>query len=133
MQGTPPPAHTALYDALEWIAIPLASVIGAVLTWITLRKKIKPEIAVLSADAEKKRAEARQLDGSTVQLAWDRIDELQGIIDGLRTAQIIQSTEAQRKDRKIEDQENRIKLLELQVSQFISVNHLAPFKDEISD
>lgn len=65
-----------LLDFLKILAIPLAGAIGYLGSWLQNRKKIKPEILILEANAEKTRAETRRLDGETIDLAHDRIDEL---------------------------------------------------------
>lgn len=65
-----------LLDFLRILAIPLAGALGYLGSWFLNRKKIKPEVSVLEASAEKTRAEARKLDGETIRDAWERIDEL---------------------------------------------------------
>jgi hypothetical protein len=76
MQEIPSATPTALLNALYVIAIGVAGVIGSLVTWFINRKKVRPEISALEAGAEKTRAEARKLDGETVDLFCDRIDEL---------------------------------------------------------
>jgi len=76
MSETPPANPHAVLDFLYALAIPLAGGLGALFQWLLNRKKIKPEVSILEASAEKTRAEARKLDGETINLAWDRIDEL---------------------------------------------------------
>jgi len=58
------------------IAIPLAGAAGALVTRFLNRKKVRPELSILEASAEKTRAEVRRLDGETIDLAYDRILEL---------------------------------------------------------
>ena len=85
MQQTPPSSLTGLEYAVISIAVTLAGGIGAFLTWIINRRKLKPEISVIDATAEKTRAEARKLDGDTIHLAWQRIDELFAISENQRS------------------------------------------------
>ena len=59
--------------------------IGAVLTWLNLRKKLKPEIQQIEASTAKTYAEARHLNGETLKDAYDRIEELYVIADSQRT------------------------------------------------
>jgi hypothetical protein len=84
MQETPTASSRALIDVLYLLAIGVAGGIGSLITWFLNRQKVKPEILILEASAEKTRAEARRLDGETVNLAWDRIDELTEINFELR-------------------------------------------------
>jgi len=65
-----------LVDLLKVLAIPVAGALGYLGSWFQNRKKIRPEIKILDANAAKTEAEARKLDGETVDRAYDRIDEL---------------------------------------------------------
>lgn len=76
MQEQSTSASQVLLDFLKILAIPLAGVIGYLGSWLQTRKKLQPEILILEANAEKTRAEARKLDGETIDRAHDRIDEL---------------------------------------------------------
>ena len=76
MQETPSSTPHALLDYLYMIAIPLAGAVGALVTRFLNRKKVRPELSILEASAEKTRAEVRRLDGETIDLAYDRILEL---------------------------------------------------------
>lgn len=69
---------------LELAKFLASGVIGAVLTWLNLRKKLKPEIQVIEATAAKTYAEARHLNGETLSDAYDRIEELYVIADRQR-------------------------------------------------
>src|SRR5688572_10404194 len=76
--------------ALEQTALELAKalasgIIGSLLMWLNLRKKLKPEIQVIEATAAKTYAEARHLNGETLGDAYDRIEELYVIADNQRT------------------------------------------------
>lgn len=66
----------ALLDLLKSLQAPIGAVLGALAHWLFNRWKQKPEASVLEATAEKTRAEARKLDGETIDRAHDRIDEL---------------------------------------------------------
>lgn len=75
---------------LEQTVVELAKVVasgalGSILTWLNLRKKLKPEIQVIEATATKTYAEARHLNGETLGNAYERIEELYVIADSQRT------------------------------------------------
>jgi hypothetical protein len=76
MQENSSQASRVLLDFVYALAIPIAGAIGAIVSWFVNRKRSYGEIANLEASAVKTRAEARRLDGETVNLAWDVIDEL---------------------------------------------------------
>lgn len=84
MQEHSPSASQVLLDALKVLAVPLAAALGYLGSWIQNRKKLKPELSILEASAEKTRAEAKKLDGETLDLAYDRIDDLLDINYELR-------------------------------------------------
>jgi hypothetical protein len=65
-----------LLDVLKVLAVPFLAASGYFAAWIQNRKKLKPELKILDANAAKTEAEARKLDGETVDRAYDRIDEL---------------------------------------------------------
>src|SRR5678815_5671318 len=65
-----------LLDVLKVMAVPLAAALGYLGNWFQNRKRLKPELKNLDANAAKTEAEARKLDGETVDRAYDRIDEL---------------------------------------------------------
>jgi len=69
-------SSNALLDLLKSLQVPIGAVVGALVHWLISRWKRKPELSILEANAEKTRAEARKLDGETIDLAHDRIDEL---------------------------------------------------------
>lgn len=91
MQENPSASSSALLEALKILAIPLAGALGALVARLFEWGRRKPEISVIQAsaekgraDAEKSRAETRRLDGETINLAYDRIDELTEINFDLR-------------------------------------------------
>jgi hypothetical protein len=65
-----------LLDLLKVIAIPVAGALGYLGSWWQNRKKLKPELLVLDANAAKTRAEANKISGEALDLAYERIDEL---------------------------------------------------------
>lgn len=79
MQENPQILPHTLLQVLYLLAIALAGGLGALIDRFINRKKITPEVAILEASAIKIRAEARKLDGETIDLAWDRIDDLTAI------------------------------------------------------
>jgi hypothetical protein len=76
MQEHSPSASQVLLDFLKILAIPIAGGIGYLFSWFRNRGKRKPELSILEASAAKTRAEAKKLDGETLDLAYERIDEL---------------------------------------------------------
>jgi hypothetical protein len=84
MDAPPQPPHSILSDALSWLAYPVAAAIGGLFAWLGLRTKIPHENEATDAGAAKSRAEARNIEGTTLDRAWDRIDEQQETIDALR-------------------------------------------------
>ncbi len=75
---------------LEQVLIEVAKYLGSgtivgILTWLTMRKKVKPEIQVMEATTAKTYAEARHLNGETLGSAYERIEELYIIADSQRT------------------------------------------------
>ena len=76
MQGQSSSASQVLLDFLKVLAIPIAGGIGALVARFFEWGKRKPEVSILEANAAKTEAEARKLDGETVDRAYDRIDEL---------------------------------------------------------
>lgn len=86
MQIHPSSPSGAVEQTILELAKFLASgIIGSLLTWLNLRKKLKPEIQVIEATAAKTYAEARHLNGETLKDAYDRIEELFVIADSQRT------------------------------------------------
>jgi hypothetical protein len=73
-----------LLDVLKVIAVPVAAALGYLSSWLQNRSKLKPELSILEANAAKTEAEARKLDGETVDRAYDRIDELVAVNYQLR-------------------------------------------------
>lgn len=83
---TPSSFLTGLEVLLAEVAKHLASGgLFSFLTWLILRKKLKPEIQVIEATAVKTYAEARHLNGETLGNAYERIEELYVIADSQRT------------------------------------------------
>ena len=76
MQDQSSSASQVLLDFLKILAIPLAGGVGYLVSWFRNRGKAKPERSILEATAVKTLAEAKKLDGETLDLAYDRIDEL---------------------------------------------------------
>ena len=76
MQEQSTSASQVLLDFLKILAIPLATGAGYLLSWIQNRKKLRPELSILEANAGKTEAETRKLDSETIDRAYDRIDEL---------------------------------------------------------
>lgn len=75
---------------LEQVLFELAKYVGwgglvSFATWLTLRKKVKPEIQQIEAVTAKTYAEARHLNGETLGSAYERIEELYIIADSQRT------------------------------------------------
>lgn len=86
MQIPPSSSLDAVQQTILEVARYVASgAIGAVLTWLNLRKKLKPEIQQIEASTAKTYAEARHLNGETLKDAYDRIEELYVIADSQRT------------------------------------------------
>jgi hypothetical protein len=79
-----PTASSHVLETLRSLATPIALIVGVVLGQFVKLLKVKPEVSILQASAEKTRAEARKLDGETINLAWERIDELTEINSELR-------------------------------------------------
>jgi hypothetical protein len=114
MQDNPSASPHALLDALYVLAIGIAGAIGSLVTWFINRKKVRPEISILEADAEKTRAgaektraEGRKLDAETINLFCMRIDDLVAI--NLKLSQKIDLCEI--RSRHHEAQEKRMKAL----------------------
>lgn len=84
MQENPSASSHAFLEALKILAIPIAGALGALIAKLFEWSRRKPEISAIHATAEKTRAEARKLDGETINLAYDRIDELTEINFELR-------------------------------------------------
>ena len=86
MQIPPSSSSGAVEQTILELARVLAGgLIGSVLTWLNLRKKLKPEIQQIEAATAKTYAEARHLNGETLKDAYDRIEELYVIADSQRT------------------------------------------------
>lgn len=85
--------------------------IGAFLTWLNLRKKLKPEIQVIEATAAKTYAEARHLNGETLGSAYERIEELYIIADQQRTQISRLQLDNDKKTMELEFQETELKWL----------------------
>lgn len=96
---------------LELAKVVASGLIGSFLTYLNLRKKIKPEIQVIEATAAKTYAEARHLNGETLKDAYDRIEELYVIADSQRTQIARLQRECDRKGMNEEFLEEELKWL----------------------
>lgn len=101
---------------LEQTVIELAKfvasgIIGSFLTWLNLRKKLKPEIQVIEATAAKTYAEARHLNGETLGNAYERIEELYIIADQQRVQISRLQLENDKKSMELTFQESELKWL----------------------
>lgn len=86
MQIPSSPSPGAIEQTVLELAKALASgLVGATLTWLNLRKKLRPEIQQIEASTAKTYAEARHLNGETLKDAYSRIEELYIIADSQRT------------------------------------------------
>lgn len=82
----PPSSSTSIEQTILELAKFIASgIVGSFLTWLNLRKKLRPEIQQIEASTAKTYAEARHLNGETLKDAYDRIEELYIIADSQRT------------------------------------------------
>jgi len=86
MQIPPSSSSGAVEQTILELAKVIASgILGSFLTWLNLRKKLRPEIQQIEASTAKTYAEARHLNGETLKDAYDRIEELYVIADSQRT------------------------------------------------
>ena len=104
------------FSGAEQFLIELAKFIGSggivgFLTWLTMRRKLKPEIRVIEATAAKTYAEARHIDGETLGDAYNRIEELYIIADAQRTQISRLQLDSDKKGMELEFQEIEIKWL----------------------
>ena len=76
-----------------------------------MRRKVKPEIRILEASAEKTWAEARHLNGETLGDAYDRIEELYIIADSQRTQISRLQLDNDKKAMELQFQESELKWL----------------------
>ena len=107
MQENPTASSHVVLETLQTLATPVALLVGVIIGWFIKLKKVRPEVSVLEASAEKTRAEARKLDGETINLAWERIEELIEINSQLR----MQSDLCEIRIKHHENQEKRMKAL----------------------
>jgi hypothetical protein len=101
---------------LEQVLIEIARFVGpgglgGFLTWLIMRKKVKPEIRVIEATAEKTLAEARKIDGETLGDAYDRIKELHVIGDQQRVQISRLQLMCDKQNMELEFQESELKWL----------------------
>lgn len=83
---TPNSSSSGIEQTILELAKHLASgLFGSFVTWLSLRKKLKPEIQQIEAQTVKTYAEARHLNGETLGNAYERIEELYIIADSQRT------------------------------------------------
>ncbi len=98
----------ALVEIAKILAIPLIGVVGPTVGYLIGRRKQTVDIAAQQASTHKTEAETRQIDSELAFRAWERIEELNGVIDRLR--------EARREyHEKIEVWERRCNLMEIQL------------------
>lgn len=85
MQAPQPPTSSSVLNyAIYAVAVILSGTgIGSIIKLLVDWRKPKAEVESIHATAEKTRAEARQLDGSTIDRAYERINDLYKVIDAL--------------------------------------------------
>lgn len=109
---TPPSSTPGIEQTiLELAKILAGGFVGSILTWLNLRKKVKPEIQQIEAVTAKTYAEARHLNGETLGDAYDRIEELYVIADQQRTQINRLQLDCDKKGMELEFQESEIKWL----------------------
>lgn len=96
---------------LELAKIIASGLLGSVLTWLNLRKKLRPEIQAIEASTAKTYAEARHINGETLGDAYDRIEELYIIADQQRIQLSRLQLDGDKKTMELEFQETEIKWL----------------------
>ncbi len=107
-----PSSSTGLEQTVLELAKVIASgIVGSFLTWLNLRKKLKPEIQVIEATAAKTYAEARHINGETLSDAYDRIEELYMIADRQRVLISRLQLDNDKKSMELEFQESELKWL----------------------
>lgn len=111
MQIPPSSSDAVQQTILELARVLVGGVVGSVLTWLNLRKKLKPEIQVIEATAAKTYAEARHLNGETLKDAYDRIEELFVIADAQRTQISRLQLDNDKQSMELQFQEHEIKWL----------------------
>lgn len=80
----PPTSSVALNYTLYVLAIILSGTgIGTIVKTLMDWRKPKAEVESIHATSEKTRAEGRSLDSSTIDRAYERIDDLYKLIDSL--------------------------------------------------
>lgn len=106
------PSSTGIEQTLLELAKFIASgIAGSFLTWLNLRKKLRPEIQQIDAITAKTYAEARHIDGETLGDAYKRIEELYIICDGQRTQLSRLQLDNDKKAMELEFQEAELKWL----------------------
>lgn len=109
---TPPSSPTGLEQTVIELARNFGSgIVGAIIAWLTFRKKLKPEIQQIDAVTAKTYAEARHIDGETLGDAYKRIEELYVICDGQRTQLSRLQLDNDKKAMELEFQEAELKWL----------------------
>lgn len=96
---------------LELAKFLASGIIGSFLTYLNLRKKLKPEIQVIEATAAKTYAEARHLNGETLGDAYNRIEELFVIADSQRVQISRLQLDNDKKSMELQFQEAELKWL----------------------
>jgi hypothetical protein len=105
-----PSSSTGLEQTVIELAKVIASgIVGSLLTWLNLRKKLKPEIQAIEASTAKTYAEARHLNGETLGDAYDRIEELFVIADQQRIHLSRLQLDNDKKAMELEFQEGELK------------------------
>lgn len=112
MQIQPSSSSGAVEQTILEVAKFIASgIIGSFLTWLNLRKRLKPEIQQIEAVTAKTYAEARHLNGETLKDAYDRIEELYIIADTQRTTISRLQLDNDKQSMELQFQESEIKWL----------------------
>lgn len=96
---------------LELAKFVASGIVGSFLTWLNLRKKLRPEIQQIEATTAKTYAEARHLNGETLGNAYERIEELYIIADQQRVQISRLQLDNDKKTMELEFQESELKWL----------------------
>lgn len=141
MQIQPSSSNSIEQTVLKLAEFLASGIIGSFLTWLNLRKKLKPEIKVIEATAAKTYAEARHIDGETLGDAYRRIEELYVICDGQRTQLRRLQLSYDKQTMELEFQEGELKWLkgvldaaEVKLSDYDYLRRkVTPIKSQLSD
>lgn len=110
MEQTPSPS--ILPTILAGFAA-LATFLGIPLTYLFTRRKQKADVSQVNAETHKTEAETRQIDSAIALRAFERLDDLELIIDELRI-------ERRADKKKLEDMEWRYGMLEVQLKKAVA-------------